>query len=517
MNNGLSTLQFQSLSVSAQRPQNLPGRHTGQRNVRVPRVGQRLAAGDLRRRRTVRLQRLRTTACDSTRSPVRRTTPTSATETPRSGWSSEGRSCPARRDRSSTRRSSPIRIPAPRAPFSRGPFPCGGRRTGAAIGPFSRPTVRSSRRPRPTRVAATSSLSATAVPSTQLRRGLGKPGRRRGRGDHPGVAGHEHDVGGDEHRPRVHHRGRQRSGGGRRLDRIDPGTNDPTAPSARSLSIRRTRAMRGSIQRLQHQYAGQPGHVFEVTWTGTGAATWSIGVTTWPTSRSRLSSSKRHRRPLCRLRLRRDAPAQRPDHVDGGGHGASQRRGARFDDRSECPSALRRDARPQRLEAEPAVAIPRFDSRAAFGRPFCLRRSVSCARLGADARENPGHDAVAAVAGEGVERGHRAPARARSSRRRSPRARWSRVLTTSRVRSRHSAVSPVDMSSIGAARIPCDRSRAGRRPRPRESPASPERRRLSRVGPRRRRSMAISSPSDSSRRRPAGAGAAGRATRPRAG
>ncbi len=62
-----------------------PGRHAGQRDVPVQRLPGRLAAGDLRRRRPVRLQRRSTMRCASTRSPARRTTRTSATATRRSG------------------------------------------------------------------------------------------------------------------------------------------------------------------------------------------------------------------------------------------------------------------------------------------------------------------------------------------------------------------------------------------------------------------------------------------------
>ena len=58
MNNGLSTLQFQSLSVSAQRPQNLlQGGTQDNGTFQYNGSPRRLAADHLRRRRPVRLQR----------------------------------------------------------------------------------------------------------------------------------------------------------------------------------------------------------------------------------------------------------------------------------------------------------------------------------------------------------------------------------------------------------------------------------------------------------------------------
>ncbi len=84
------------------------------------------------------------------------------------------------------------------------------------------------------------------------------------------------DVGGDEHGPRVHHRKRERSrrrpssgtGSTRGLDRSQPSRHRDLCRSDESAIMRGSRTAATTSNT-----PAQPGHVFEVTWSGAGAAT----------------------------------------------------------------------------------------------------------------------------------------------------------------------------------------------------------------------------------------------------
>ena len=91
LNKGLSTLQFQSLSVDPQNPKHLMGGTQDNGTCRVQRLATVWNADHLRRRRAVGFNAANPTSA-STRSPARRTTRTSRAATRRSGSSSPGRS-----------------------------------------------------------------------------------------------------------------------------------------------------------------------------------------------------------------------------------------------------------------------------------------------------------------------------------------------------------------------------------------------------------------------------------------
>ena len=100
-----------------------------------------------------------------------------------------------------------------------------------------------------------------------------------------------------------------------------------------------------------------PGHVFEVTYNpATGTSTWvdrSHDMQRHPGHRPR--PRRRDRRPLRRQRLRRPAPRSGHDELGRGGVRDAERRGGRPDDRPGGAEAVRRDARAERLAAEPRL------------------------------------------------------------------------------------------------------------------------------------------------------------------
>ena len=137
-------------------PEPSPGRHAGQRDVPVQRLSDRLATGYLWRRRPIRLQRReRRAALQHVHRPGERR------ELPRRRPDEVGDHLGADLlepggSRSSTRRSSPTRTRPGPARSSRARSPSGGRRTGAATRPISKPTAPSSRRSPASPAAATS-------------------------------------------------------------------------------------------------------------------------------------------------------------------------------------------------------------------------------------------------------------------------------------------------------------------------------------------------------------------------
>ena len=103
-----------------------------------------------------------------------------------------------------------------------------------------------------------------------------------------------------------------------------------------------------------------------MTWNGAGAATWidvSYNLPDFPITavvRDDVLGDLYAASDFGVMKLPNGASC-----LGGGGHRLADGRGPRPDDHSERARALRRDARPQRLEAEPAVALPeiRFEGR----------------------------------------------------------------------------------------------------------------------------------------------------------
>ena len=244
----------------------------------------------------------------------------------------DGRSSPAPRRRSSTRRSSPTRSRLGRHHLPGVVRPSGGPRTGAEPEP---PRGQLSRvhdlrcRPglvRGLRAARTDRLGVRPPtplnpPAYRVRRP-----RRRGRLDRAGSAGHEHDVGGDDG-PRVHHRERERSGrvGGLDADRpVWRASHDPgRAISAIYVDPANAHHAWISYNGYNVNTPTQPGHVFEVTWSGS-TATW-MDVQLQPRGPPHHGRRPRRRdgRSLRGLRLRRHAAAVRHHDLDRRRHRAA--------------------------------------------------------------------------------------------------------------------------------------------------------------------------------------------------
>ncbi len=147
-----------------------------------------------------------------------------------------------------------------------------------------------------------------------------------------------------------------------------------------------------------------PGHVFEVTWDGAGVATWtdvSFNLPDFPitaVARDDVLGDLYAASDFGVMKL-----ANGSTQLDGGGHRPSGGRGPRPDDRSECPSALCGDARPQRLEVEPAVTAAkiRFEGRLRAALLFAAAQSI---------REGPACPTRTRVRTEATIRSQRSPA-----------------------------------------------------------------------------------------------------------
>ena len=217
LNKGLSTLQFQSLSVAADNPKHLQGGtqdngtfETTGSSVVWPQImyGDGGQSG---------LQRRRTRRSGSTRSPGRRRRelperrPDEVGHHRRSDRVQPGERAVLRAD------ASPIRIRRMRARSSRARTASGAPRTGAATRRSSRRTAPSSR-PRRANPACGDFVRIGPAGDDEPdrierdRTTAARPRRRQRRGDRAGAERHGHDVGGDDDRPRLHLEERQRGG-----------------------------------------------------------------------------------------------------------------------------------------------------------------------------------------------------------------------------------------------------------------------------------------------------------------
>ncbi len=158
LNEGLSTLQFQSLSVAPDNPKHLQGGtqdngtfETTGSTTNWPQIiyGDGGQSGFSATNSSLRFNTFTGQA----------TMRTSATATRQSGSSQRGQSSPAQKDRTSIHQSRLIQIQPTLARSTRVPRASGERRTGVAIRPTSRPTALSSPLPPRTQPVATSCAS----------------------------------------------------------------------------------------------------------------------------------------------------------------------------------------------------------------------------------------------------------------------------------------------------------------------------------------------------------------------
>ena len=187
----------------------------------------------------------------------------------------------------------------------------------------SRRTAPSSRPPATTRPAVTSSGSGRRVRPTSRSAAYGADRARRCVvGRRAGTEQHRHAVGGDEHRPRVHLRQRERRPAASVVwTRLDPSATERPEP-VRQLDLRRPGEPAPRVDlllRLQHQHAGPARATCSRSPGSAGRRRGPTAVQPGRPAGHRPRPRRRDRRPLRGDRLRRDEAGHRRHVVDGRG------------------------------------------------------------------------------------------------------------------------------------------------------------------------------------------------------